>query len=158
MPDGELSSHNMKVYYDYNYIKLTTYAVRSWEGTLAALVLGVVVALKIPAVAAEKWVNECVRAGICIWVGEKLSISSTRSWVAKKYSCDYYSEDTDSSKDFYYNSAGYKYIIIDEDYTGVRTTYYEDYPYCGINTTQFHCACDLMATNIYGVPCTLNFD
>lgn len=82
--------YSMHLYEDQGSSTRTTYAIRSFSGTVATFALGIAIGMAIPGSIANQLVNTMISTGLCMLVGDTLGISTTISLSADKYNLKYY--------------------------------------------------------------------
>lgn len=121
----KLDRHSMYLYEDYGSAIHTTYSIRSFSGTIAALVLGVATSLAVPSSIASKLVSAIISAGLCVVIGDMLNIGTRITLAANKYNLKYYGQDSKTGKKSKTYDKTYKYIITDEESDKINEVYYD---------------------------------
>lgn len=103
----------------------TTYSIRTFEGTIAALAAAIVVGLAIQLPIANAVVNSIISSSLGFVVGETININSQITLAADKYPLEYYGQDkTTGRKSATYNQSA-KYIITETGSGRLNEVYYD---------------------------------
>lgn len=129
----DLDRHSMYLYEDIGSAVHTTYSIKSFNGTVAALAVSIAAGMIVPAFIASEVIGAIVSGGLGVLVGEMLNISTTITLAADKYNLKYYGQDSKTgNKSDTYDKA-YKYIITDEESNRINEVYYDGGAYYNPN-------------------------
>lgn len=120
-----LDRHSIYLYEDIGSAVHTTYSIRSFSGTIAALATGIAAGMLVPTSIASKIVSSVISAGLGGIAGEVLKISTKITLAADKYNLKYYGKDSKTGKKSDTYAKTYKYIITDEESGRINEIYYE---------------------------------
>ena len=149
-----LDRYSMYLYEDIGSAVHTTYSIKSFNGTIAALVVSIGAGMSVPAFIANGIISAIVSGGLGVLAGEILNISTTITLAADKYNLKYYGQDskTGSKSDTY--SKTYKYIITDEESRRINEVYYDGGAYYSPNNDDVTARLmQYIVPNLYGTDC-----
>ena len=115
----------MYLYEDIGSAVHTTYSIRSFNGTVATLAVGIAAGLSVSAFVAGEVIAAIVSAGLGVLVGEILNISTKITLAADKYNLKYYGKDSKTGKKSDTYDKTCKYIITDEESSRINEVYYD---------------------------------
>lgn len=144
--------HSMYLYEDIGSAVHTTYSIRTFSGTIAALAVGIAAGIAVPSSIANKIIAAIISAGIGLLSGEILNISTKITLAADKYNLKYYGKDSKTGKTSDTYDKTYKYIITDEESNKINEVYYEGGGYYNPNnndTTSL--LMQYIVPNLYGI-------
>ena len=121
----DLDRHSMYLYEDIGSAVHTTYSIRSFNGTVATLAVGIAAGLSVSAFVAGEVIAAIVSVGLGVLVGEILNISTKITLAADKYNLKYYGKDSKTGKKSDTYDKTYKYIITDEESSRINEVYYD---------------------------------
>lgn len=145
-----LDRHSMYLYEDSGSAIHTTYSIRSFSGTIAALALGIAAGLVIPSEIASKLVSATISAGLSVMIGDKLNIGTKMTLAADKYNLKYYGQDSKTGKKSKTYDKTYKYIITDEESDKINEIYYDGAYYDSSNKGTTSRLMQFIVPNLYG--------
>lgn len=119
----------MYLYEDTGSAIHTTYAIRSYTGSIAALVIGIATGMFVPSVVASGVVSSMISTGLAFLVGETLNIASKITLAADKYELEYYGQDSKTGRKSDIYDKTDKYIISDEESNKMNEVYYDGSSY-----------------------------
>lgn len=129
----------------------TTYSIRSYSGTIAALAAGIATGMAVPTAIASNLVSCIISAGLGVLVSDTLNIGTKITLAADKYQLDYYGKDSITGKKSSTYSQTDKYIITDELSNKINKVYYEGSCYYNpSNDTPTSKLLQYIVPNLYG--------
>lgn len=128
-----LDRHSMHLYEEIGSAVHTTYSIRSFSGTIAALAAGIAAGMLVPTSIASKIVSSIISAGLGVIAGEVLNISTKITLAADKYNLKYYGKDSKTGKKSDTYDKTNKYIITDEESSRINDVYYDGSAYYNPN-------------------------
>lgn len=143
--------YSMHLYEDQGSSTRTTYAIRSFSGTVATFALGIAIGMAIPGSIANQLVNTMISTGLCMLVGDTLGISTTISLSADKYNLKYYGQDSKTGKKSKTYDATCRYIITDEESDKLNEVYYDTNAYYDPDEGPSLMLMQFIVPNLYGV-------
>lgn len=143
--------YSMYLYEDQGSATRTTYSIRSFEGTIASLALGIAIGMVVPTPIANKFVSALISAGLCLVVGDTLNISTKITLSADKYNLKYYGQDSETSKKSKTIDGTCRYIIADEESDKINEVYYDTNVYYDPDEGPSIMLMQLIVPNLYGV-------
>lgn len=130
----------------------TTYTIRTYAGTIAAFVAGIVTSLVIPPSVANRLVSSMLAAGLCLLVSDVLKISTAVVLAADKYNLKYYGQDKKTGKKSDVFSNTNKYKIIEQKSNKLNEVYYDSGAYYDPNDNNHTLALtQYLVPNLYGL-------
>lgn len=120
-----LDRQTMYLYENTGSATKTTYSIRTFSGTVAALIASIVIGLTIKTSIADEVVNSIVSSGLGFIAGEAINIQSKITLAADKYPLEYYGQDKATGrKSATYNQSA-KYIITETESGRLNEVYYD---------------------------------
>lgn len=120
-----LDRHSMYLYENIGSAVHTTYSIRTFSGTVAALAVGIATGMAVPSSIASRIVAAIISAGLGVVSGDILNIGTKITLAADKYNLKYYGKDSKTGKKSTTYSKTCKYIITDEESDKINKVYYE---------------------------------
>ena len=147
----DLDRHSMYLYEDIGSAVHTTYSIRSFNGTITSLAVGIAAGMLVPASIASKIVASIISAGLGVLGGDILNIGTKITLAADKYNLKYYGKDSKTGKKSDTYDKSYKYIVTDEESGKLNEVYYDGSHYDSNNNDATSLLMQYIVPNLYGI-------